>query len=56
MPLKEMGQASSLAERDVGWGKNLLIGDVLDSWILDGADRCLMQLWISDATLDFGDK
>ena len=51
MPLKEMGQAPSLAERDVG-----LIGDVLDSWILDGADRGLMQLWISDAALDFGDK
>jgi hypothetical protein len=50
MPLKEMGQASSLAEGDAGWERIYfsLLGDVLGSWILDGADRCLI------ATLDFG--
>jgi hypothetical protein len=58
MPLKEVGQASFLVERDAGWERIYfsLLGDVWDSWILEGADRCLMQLWILDATLDFGDK
>jgi hypothetical protein len=58
MPLKEGRQVSFLAERDAGWERIYfsLLGDVLGSWILDGADRCLMQLWISDATLDFEDK
>ena len=58
MPLKEVGQVSFLVERDAGWERIYfsLLGNVLDSWILDGADGCLMQLWISDATLDFGDK
>ena len=49
MPLKEGRQVSFLVKRDAGWERiySSLLGDVLDSWILDGADRCLMQLWIS---------
>jgi hypothetical protein len=50
MPLKEVGQVSFLVERDAGWERIYfsLLGDVLGSWILDGAGKCLI------ATLDFG--
>jgi hypothetical protein len=50
MPLKEVGQVSFLVERDAGWERIYfsLLSDVLGSWILDGAGKCLI------ATLDFG--